>query len=91
MAIEDRKILVKFFWEFDQLGEVKGIFVTTRAALENSYGRRASFGDILGEHSEVSGVLKESDFSIVTDDQDFIQKFEQYIGTSQGYNPLARI
>lgn len=87
----EQKILVKFLWTLSQQGKVQGTFITTRAQLEDAYGRRASFGDILGEYSEVAGILSKSDFSVVTEDQDFIEKFEKYIGVTDGYNPLEHI
>jgi hypothetical protein len=85
------KILVKFLWDLDQIGKVQGTFITTRGALADCYGGRVSFGDILGKHSEVRGLLKEADFTVITDDQDFIEKFEKYIGPHDGYNPLDPI
>jgi hypothetical protein len=87
----EQRILVKFLWTLSQQGKVQGTFITTRAQLEDAYGRRASFGDILGEYSEVAEVLSKSDFSVVTEDQEFIDKYEKYIGATDGYNPLEHI
>ena len=48
------------------------------------------FGEILGKHSEVYGELSEGDFELKTNDQEFIEKFEDIFreNYSQGYNPL---
>ena len=53
------------------------------------------FGEILGKHSEVSGDIEGlgNDINIVTDDQEFIAKFESIMGsgTVSGYNPFCYI
>ena len=87
------KVIVKFFWDCGRSGDVEGIFTCEKETLENSYGREVYFGEILGKHSEVSGTLKEGDITILSEDQDFIEKFEQIMGagTVSGYNPLEYI
>ncbi len=54
-------------------------------------GKKVFFGEILGKNSEIFGTLEEKDIKILTDDQDFIEKFEKFIGKSTGYNPLHYI
>lgn len=45
-------------------------------------------GEILGKHSEIAGNLDKDDLTILTEDQDFISKFEQFLPQGSGYNPL---
>jgi hypothetical protein len=84
------KQLYKFGWHF-RGGDVEGIFVADSSKVEGTYGEQIYFGEILGKHSEVGGDLKREDMTVLTDDQDFIAKFEQYVGSSFGYNPLENI
>lgn len=87
------KVIARFYWDCGRSGEVDGLFVTTKEALEAAYGRDVYFGEILGKHSEVSGTLDPSDITILTEDQDFIAKFIEIIGDDNvsGYNPLDYI
>lgn len=87
------KVIARFYWDCGRMGEVDGLFVTTKEALEAAYGREVYFGEILGKHSEVSGTLDPGDITILTEDQDFIAKFIEIIGDDNvsGYNPLDYI
>jgi hypothetical protein len=87
------KVIARFYWDCGRMGEVDGLFVTTKEALESAYGKDIYFGEILGKHSEVSGTLDEGDITILTEDQDFITKFIEIMGDDNvsGYNPLDYI
>ncbi len=75
------------------MGEVEGIFTCEKEQLEKAYGKEVYFGEILGKHSEVCGTLEEDAITILSDDQDFVKKFEEILGagTVSGYNPLSYI
>lgn len=83
-------VLAKFFWDCGRMGDVEGLFICEQAELEQSYGKNVYFGEILGKHSEVYGTLNKADITIKSDDQDFITKLHDVIGSStiSGYNPL---
>lgn len=87
------KVIAKFYWDCGRAGDVAGMFTCTKEELENTYGKTIYFGEILGKHSEVSGELSEEDIQILSDDQEFIAKFEEIVGsgTLSGYNPLEFI
>lgn len=83
-------VLVKFHWDCGRMGDVRGMFVTTKAQLEAGYDREVYFGEILGKHSEVYGKLERGDIEIVTEDQAFLQQLVKHVGTELGgYNPLS--
>jgi len=85
-------ILVKFFWDCGRMGDLDGIFITTKEALEKSYGKEAYFGEVLGKHSEVSGTIDEDDFEIVETTQKFIEELQELLGSNiSGFNPLEYI
>lgn len=83
-------VIVSFYVDCGRQGDVEGLFVCDKAALEASYGKEVYFGEILGKHSEVIIELDESCFEIKSDDQEFIAKFVEIIGdgTVSGYNPF---
>jgi hypothetical protein len=58
--------------------------------IKPAIGLRVYFGEILGKHSEVFGELEEKDLEVLTDDETFIAKFNEY-GCASGYNPLSYI
>jgi len=83
-------VIAKFYWDCGRMGEVDGIFVTTKDAITGLIGKEVYFGEILGKHSEVVGRVNEGDITILSEDQDFIAKFVDILGdgTISGYNPL---
>jgi hypothetical protein len=83
------KLLVQFCWNCGRQGDVKGLFVVDRDELEKGYGREVYFGEILGKHSEIYGTLDREDIAVKSDDQEFIGKVEELLGsTLSGYNPF---
>ena len=84
------KVIARFHWDCGRMGDVEGLFTADVAGLESAYGKEVYFGEILGKHSEVHGTLDREDITVVSDDQDFIAKFEAIVGagTISGYNPL---
>ena len=87
------KVIARFYWDCGRMGDVDGIFTCDKEVLEKSYGKDVYFGEILGKHSDVYGELNEEDITILSDDQEFIKKFEEILGagTISGYNPLEYI
>lgn len=87
----DKKILVNFYWNCGRSGDVYGTFSTTEEELSKNYEKNVYFGEILGKHSEIYGILEKKDITILTDDQDFINKAINYGLIPCGYNPLEYI
>lgn len=87
------KVIAKFYWYCGRMGDLEGLFVTDKAELEGAYGKHVYFGEVLGKHSDISGSLETEDITILSEDQDFIEKFEKIVGggTISGYNPLEFI
>lgn len=87
---KQEKRLVKFYWDCGRQGSVDSLFITTGEELHSIIGKHIYFGEVLGKHSDISGTLEESDFTVVTEDQDFLHKLENIIGSStiSGHNPF---
>ena len=84
------RVLVKFHWDCGRMGHLDGLFITTREALRTIIGTEIYFGEVLGKHSEIFGVLGEDDCDILCEDQEFIEKLRGYVGhnTLSGHNPF---
>lgn len=85
------KKLYHFFWDCERDGELEGVFLATAEEIASLIGKFIYFGECLGKHSEISGVIQSHDIRLLTDDQEFIAKAELYGLTSIGYNPLSYI
>lgn len=82
---------MRALWKFDwdcYNGHVLGVFVATDEEVAAAIGEEIYFGEILGKHSEIAGVLEQKDLTRVTDDADFIARAEQLGVANHGYNPL---
>ncbi len=84
--------LYRFYWDKGRNGYVESLFIATDLEVQSSIGKTVYFGEILGKHSEVCGVIQEYDFTLLSDDQDLIGKLIDIFGyTISGYNPLEYI
>ncbi len=80
--------LCRFYWDCGRQGSLEGTFVASEDDLQKAIGQKLYFGEVLGKHSEIYGKLEEKDITILTDDQDFIQKAIEYGLVPCGYNPF---
>lgn len=87
------KKLYSFHWYVRRMGDVRGLFIADESDVQAALGKRVSFGEILGKHSEIYGTLDVGDLTVKSDDADFIEKLREVIGsdTISGYNPLDYI
>jgi hypothetical protein len=79
--------LYRFNWDCGRQGSLTGTFVADEEDVRNAIGQHLYFGEVLGKHSDVEGVLESTDVQVLSDDQSFIDQFET-LGCSSGYNPL---
>lgn len=78
--------LWKFHWDYGRSGDVRGLFKATQEEIDKAIGNEVYFGEILGKHSEVYGVLEECDLTLVSDNP-----VEVNVASESGYNPLEYI
>ena len=82
--------LYRFYLDLRRMGCVEGLFVEEESVVKESIGKMVYFGEILGKHSDVQGELEEKHLTVVSEDQDFITKLEELLGSNvSGYNPLS--
>jgi hypothetical protein len=82
------KKLYRFCWDCGRNGWLRGIFVEDEKIIEKFMGCEVYFGEVLGKHSEVFGTLDPDDLTVLTDDQSFIEKFEEF-DCESGHNPIS--
>lgn len=83
-------VLAKFYWNCGRMGDVEGIFFTTKEDIQKAIGKTVYFGEILGKHSEVYGTLHEKDIEILIDDHALVNILKEKLvnNTVSGYNPF---
>lgn len=84
------KVLAKFYFDCGRNGDLSGLFIEEKENIDAAVGKTVCFGEVLGKHSDVAGVLEDGDITIISEDQDFIAACETIIGGTDlcGYNPL---
>jgi hypothetical protein len=63
--VEGVLVLYKFHWYCGRLGDLSGLFVSSRAAVSSVIGMDVYFGEVLGKHSEIYGTLEASEIEEV--------------------------
>lgn len=84
------KAIYQFYQDCGRMGELEGLFIAERDDVEAIIGNTLYFNEVLGKHSEIEVVIDKCVVEELTDDQDFIVKFEEIMGTGtiSGINPL---
>lgn len=81
------KKLYAFEW-LEWHGVVQGLFIEEESIVNDAIGKEVYFGEILGKHSEVFGILEECDLEILVSDEKEVECLEKYDFIPFGYNPL---
>lgn len=85
------KKIFRFDWDCGRNGDLEGIFIATQEEVDNLIGQTVYFGEVLGKHSDVYGEIEAGEITLLTDDQDFIEKALEYNILPTGYNPFDYI
>ena len=81
--------LWKFEWDCGRNGQLSGLFIATDVEVQSIFGEEVYFGEVLGKHSEISGMIEEREITLVTDDSYVIDVLYAECGKSVfGYNPF---
>ena len=82
--------LYDFYWDCGRQGDIEGRFLATEEEVKKIVGKEVYFGEVLGKHSEIYGVMEEGEIKLVTNNQEFLKEAKRLrIDLSSGYNPLA--
>jgi len=87
------KKLYRFLADWGRNGILDSLFIAEEEHVKSVIGKRVYFGEVLGKHSEVQGILTDRDFSVVSEDQNLIVELLVIFQkpTLCGYNPLHYI
>lgn len=88
MSIEK---MYKFRVSFGRHGTIEGVFVATPEDVADALGVTVDFYEPWGKHSSATHTLSAEDFTVLTEDQDFIAKARQYGISHHGENPIGLI
>lgn len=83
------KGLYKMSIDCGRQGELNGIFIAEKEYVEYliTHNIEVHFGEVLGKHSDIAGILDSSDIKFITDKEDVIEVIEKY-GLESGYDPF---
>jgi len=82
--------LYEFRWD-TRGGSIFGLFIEDEEVVASHFGKDVCFGEVLGKHSEVSGIFEKEDLRIITSDETLLAAFTKMFGRSYGYDPLQSI
>lgn len=86
------KYLYEFYWNHGRSGSLDGLFVATEEEVEKAIGQRVYFGEVLGKHSEVYGVLEREDIEKLSISSEAVGEVSKRLGVNwSGFNPLDYI
>ena len=72
------KKLFKFYENCGRMGDLSGIFIAEQEDVDKLLGKEIWLGEVLGKHSGISVTIDADSITALTDDQDFIEKFEEF-------------
>ena len=75
--------LWRFWWDCGRMGELEGLFKATTEEIESLIGEEICFGEVLGKHSDIYGVIEWDDIELVSDNPLTVATAAEC-----GYNPL---
>ncbi len=79
--------LYRFHWDCGRHGELEGIFLADPKDIPKIIGQVLEFGEVLGKHSDIRGLLEEGEIELVSADPGVIQVVHTY-GLTNGFNPF---
>lgn len=79
--------LYRFHLDCGRMGSLGGLFTATEADIKVLIGETVYFGEVLGKHSDISAVMEEEHFKMVSKDPDLVRLFNKY-RLATGTNPL---
>ena len=84
------KNLYKFEWDYGRQGSIDGLFISEEKDVKNAIGKNVYFGEILGKHSDIYGVIEEGEITEIKVSDSTLNELNLIFknGNICGYNPL---
>lgn len=83
----ENRALFKLFVDCGRMGNLEGIFISTKTKVDSIIGKYIYFGEVLGKHSEIYGDIERDWIEFITDDENAIEIFDKH-SLSSGFNPF---
>lgn len=77
----------KFEFDCGRMGRLSGTFFANDSEVESLIGQEVYFGEVLGKHSDIYGVVDAGEISLITDDPAIVRILRDS-GANIGINPL---
>lgn len=90
MSKKNTRALYRWTVDCGRMGVITGLFTASDEDVQKMCETSIYLDEPLGEHSEWSGKPKAEQFERLTDDADFVKKFEAY-GCASGYDPRDHV
>lgn len=68
----------RFCFGFRYTRDYEGLYLGSRKTIQKIINRELNFGDICGKYSDVSLVINDSEFVLITEDEKEIEMFKKY-------------
>lgn len=83
------KAIYKFESDCGRMGTLYGLFVAEKDDVANLIASEYEiyFGEVLGKHSQIYGIIYDTEIKIITDEQDIVNRF-QVLDMEIGFNPV---
>lgn len=85
-----KKAIYKFHTDCGRMGELDGILISTKEKVDKLIESKIEvyFGEVLGKHSEIYGVIEKDDMIFVSDNKETVRVVEEHELTS-GFDPFC--
>lgn len=84
--------LYSYYCDCGRSGHIEGLFIADENFVKNSIGSSLYFGEILGKHSEITGILEEKEITEIEVSSSTLNELKIVLGDNiSGYNPLNYI
>ena len=93
MLLNDgEKMFCDLYIDCGRMGAVTGSFWATPDELDKLLGKRVEFGEALGKHSDIGGVIEEGEITYKNIPADVVAKLaELKIDITSGHNPIEYV
>lgn len=83
------EVLFEFYANCGRMGSLDGLFIATQEEVDKAIGKYASFGEVLGKHSDIGFRLKADMITVKTADPAAVKVIKEILGVDvAGFNPL---
>lgn len=88
--MENKEGIYRFYWYCGRMGFLEGLFIATMLDVEYVIGKNVIFGEVLGKHSDIKGIVERDEIKLISDNPEDVAWFKK-LNLSMGYNPIQKL